>query len=468
MRAIPLITALELPRAAEIHMNGVVLGFAVALSMLTGTMFGLAPALGASRPDLIHMLRASGEAGTKGTPRRIFAVLNVRGLLSVGQIALSVILLIGATLLIESVTYLRNIDIGFNPAKLLTVSISLPPLRYDTDQKKASFLRELTQHIEALPGVRGTAVAMAVPMMGYAGIPVQDASKPLLKLNERLIAKFLPVSPGYFRTLQIPLKRGRDFTEQDRRTTRRLAIIDESLARRLWPTYPAGPDPIGQHLWVGGVNPKPAEIVGVVANVRQNLDSRNDWQESVYVSYAENPTPSVVLVVRAAGDPLALTGAVREQVRLLDRNQPIGAVETMDDLVEAQVGQRRLLLALLGSFALVALLLALIGIYGVIAYSVSQRVQEIGVRRALGAQHGDILRLVLGKGIVLTLAGIGIGITGALVLTRVMRTFLFHVSTTDPATFVGIAGLFLLIALAASYIPGHRATRIDPLAALRV
>lgn len=468
LRAIPNITALNLPRAAEIHMDWVVLGFAAALSVATGVLFGLAPSLGASRPDLMHVLRASGEAAAEGGCRRTLAGLNVRSLLSVAQVALSMVLLIGAALLIESVAHLRNVEVGFNPANLLTVSVSLPPLRYDTDRKKASFFEELAQRVRSLPGVQGAAVAMSLPMMGYVGSPVQDAAKPRLRLNERLIAKVFPTTPAYFRTLEIPLKRGRDFTEHDTQDAQRVAIIDESLARRFWPGYPAGQDPVGQRLLIGGVNFKSAEIVGVVGDIHQNLDNRNDWQESVYISFAQDPQPSAIVAIRTAGDPLSFTTAVREQVRTLDRDQPIGPVRTMDDRVEAQVGQQRLLVILLSSFALVALLLALIGIYGVLAYSVAQRIQEVGIRRALGAQQSDILRLVIGQGVVLALAGIAIGLGGAIALTRVMRTLLFHFSATDPATFAGIASLFLLVALVACYIPACRAARIDPIAALRV
>ncbi|MDQ2776370.1 MAG: ABC transporter permease, partial [Acidobacteriota bacterium] len=468
LRIIPRITAIDLPRAGEIHMDWAVLGFAAGLSVATGILFGLAPSLGASRPDLMHVLRASGQAASKGASRRILARLNMRNLLSIAQIALSIVLLIGAALLIESVAYLRGVEVGFNPANLLTVSVSLPPLRYDTDQKKASFFEELARRVGALPGVRDAAVAMSLPMMGYAGSPVQDAAKPRLKLNERLIAKIFPITPAYFRTLQIPLKRGREFTAHDTQDAQRVAIIDESLARRFWPGYPRHQDPIGRRLLIGGVNPKSAEIVGVVADVHQNLDSRADWQESVYVSFAQDPTPSAVIALRTAGDPLSFTRAVSEQVRNLDRDQSIGPVRTMEEQVEAQVGQRRLLLILLGSFALVALLLALIGIYGVIAYSVAQRVQEVGIRRALGARQSDILGLILGQAVVPALAGIAVGIGGAIALTRVMRTVLFHVSATDPLTFAGIASLFLLVALGASYIPARRAARIDPMTALRV
>ena len=261
--------------------------------------------------------------------------------------------------------------------------------------------------------------------------------------------------------------RDREFTDQDTEDAQRVAIVDEALARRFWPEYPSGPDPVGQRLWVGGVNPKPAQIVGIAANVHQSLEN-SAWPETVYVCFAQNPLPSAMLAIRTDGDPLRFTSAVREQVRALDKDQGISAVRTMDDLVEEEVGQRRLLVILLGSFAGVALMLALIGIYGVIAYSVAQRTREMGIRRALGAQHGDILRLVVVQGFRLAVAGVAIGLAGAYGLTRLMESLLFHVSATDPATFVGVALLFLFVALAASYIPARRATRIDPMAALRI
>ena len=464
--AIPHLTAFELPRASEIHMDATVLGFAVALSAATGVLFGLAPSLGASRPDLIRVLRASG-ATSNPAGRRSFLGLNVRGVLSVGQVALSIVLLIGVALLMESIAYLRGINLGFNPGHLFTASVSLPPLRYESDHKRAMFFDELVRRVQSMPGVRGATAAWYLPMMGYAGIPVQDASKPPLKLNERLIAKYLPVSAGYFSALGIPLRRGRTFTERDKEDAQRVAIIDENLARRLWPGYPGGPDPIGQRLWVGATSPKPAEIIRIVANIHQDLEDIA-WPQSVYVAFAQNPQASAVFAMRVAGDPLSYSRAVREQVRELDPNQTIGKVQTMDDLLEAQVGQRRLLAILLGSFAGVALLLALIGIYGVIAYSVAQRTQEVGIRRALGAQQTDILRLVIGQGLVLAGSGIMIGLIGSFALTRVMKTLLFHVSATDPATFAGIAALFLVVAVTACYIPARRASRIDPMAALRV
>jgi len=466
LRAIPEFPSFNLPRAGEIRLDGTVLGFAAALSLVTGTLFGLAPALRASRPDLMGVLRTSGEAANQRGPRGIPGWLTLRGLLLVGQIALSVVLLIGAALLMESVAQLHRVDVGFNPANLLTARVALPALRYDTDLKKTLFFQNLVRQVGATAGVRGATAAWYLPMMGSAGTPVQDANQPPLRLNQRPIATLVMVTPAYFSTLEIPFRRGRDFAGRDTAEAQRVAIINESLARRFWPAYPAGPDPIGQGMLVGGVNPKPAEIVGIVADVHQGLEG-SPWAETVYLAFPQNAQGSAVLAVRTTGDPLRFAGAVREQVRALDRDQPVAGVQTMEDLVEAAVGRRRLLAPLLGLFAGVALLLALIGIYGVISYSVAQRTREMGIRRALGAQHQDILRLVVGHGLALALAGVAIGIGGAFALTQVMGSLLFHVSATDPTIFAGIGALFLVVTAAACYLPARRATRIDPMDALR-
>jgi predicted permease len=467
LRAIPKIIALDLPRAGEIQMDWIVLGFSAALSITTGVLFGLAPSLGASRTDLMSTLRASGEAGQQGVPRRILAAVNIRGLLVVAQIALSIILLIGAVLLVESIAHLRHVNVGFNPANLLVMRITLPPLRYETDQKRAAFFERLAQGIEALPGVHSAVAAIYLPMMGSSGTPVQDAASPRLKLNERPIETIVTVTPGYFRTIGTALRRGRDFGAQDMADSQRVTIIDESLARQFWPSYPSGEDPAGKFIFVGGINPKPAQIVGVVADVRQNLEG-NVWPGTVYLPFTQGAPQSAIFAIRTAGDPLRFTRAVREQVRALDRDLPATNFRTMDALVEAQVGQRRLLMIMLESFSGVALLLALIGIYGVISYSVAQRTKEVGIRRALGARQSDILWLVVRQGCGLVLAGIAFGLGGAVALTRLVNSLLFGVSATDRATFAGVALLFLVVGLAGSYIPARRAARIDPMAALRV
>ena len=304
-------------------------------------------------------------------------------------------------------------------------------------------------------------------MTGYGGSPVQDAAKPPLRLNERPIATISVIMPDYFRTLGIPMRRGRDLPERDAIGTQRVTIIDEVTARRFWPAYPGGQDPIGQHLLIGGTDPHPAQIVGIVSHVHQNVEN-DAWPETVYLSFAQNPQSSAMLAIRTEADPLRSTKMVREHVHALDRDQPVADVRTMDDLVDREVGQRRLVVELLGSFAGVALLLSLTGIHGIVSYSVTQRFRELGVRSALGAQRADILSLIMGQGLALTLAGIGIGIVAALALTRLMKNLLFETSATDPVTFAGISVLFVLVTVAATYVPARRATRIDPVEALRL
>ena len=463
LRLLPHMTALNLPRTAEIQFDWTVLAFAAGLSVLTGLLFGLAPGLGASRPDLISGLRASGGTAAH---QRSWTALNARGPLVVGQIALSIILLIGAALLIRSVSHLRGVDLGFNPSHLLTMRLSLPASRYDSPQKKDAFYEELLKKLANAPGVRSAAVSMTLPMTSFPGTPVQNAALPPLRLNERPIEVIIITAPGFFTTLQIPLKRGRDFNERDRTGSRRVTIIDEGLARQLWPSYPAGLDPIGQRLFIGGVNPEPAEIIGIAADVHQSLE-KNIWPGSVYVSLLQNPPANAMIAVRTEGEPLVFGHVVREQVRSVDHDQAVSDIRTMEELVEAEVGQRQLMLILLATFAGVAVLLAVTGIYGAISYSVAQRVPELGIRRALGAQSGHIISLVMTQGLWLALAGIVLGIAGALALTRVMTSMLFQVSATDPETFAVIALLFLLVALVASYIPAWRASRLDPMASLR-
>src|SRR5579863_2735141 len=457
-------SALDLPRAGEIQLDGLVLGFAVLLSIGTGVLFGLVPSLGASRPDLAAVLRASGEAAGSTGKKRVALGISARGALVIGQVALSMVLLIGAALLMQSLARLYGVSPGFNPSHLLALRISLPPSRYDTGQKQAAFFDELARRVQVLPGVRSAAATWTLPFMGFARTPVQLANQPPQPLNQRPLALIQDVTPAYFRTLEIPLKRGREFSERDDAGAPPAAIITESLARVLWPAYPNGLDPVGQRILVGS-KADPVEIVGVVADIHQALEV-DPWP-GVFRPFDQNPFAASSFAVRTAGDPLQFVHAVSDQVRAIDPDQPASEFKTMEDLMEAEGGQRRVILTLLGCFAGAALLLAVIGIYGVIAYSVAQRTQEVGIRRALGARHEDILRLVIGQGVALTLAGVALGIGGALALTRVMASLLFQTSTTDPAAFAGIAILFVIVALVASYIPARRATRIDPMSALR-
>jgi len=460
------LTLVELPRAAEIRLDSQVLAFAAALSLITSLLFGLAPAMAASRTDLAGVLRGSGEAPAIAGIRASLR-LGPRSLLVIAQVAVSVTLLIGATLLIESLGRVYKVDPGFDSSNLLTMRIALPPARYDTDAKKARFYDQLIRSLESLPGVRGAALSLTLPMMDtWMGAPVQLTGSAPLKLNERPIAIIQDISSTYFRTMQISLKRGREFTAEDRAQSAPVAVASENLVRLFWPQYPAGPDPIGDHILVGS-NPQPVQIVGIVGNVRGS-GRDDDPKAEVYLPCAQKPPQSAMLVVRTAGDPRSFLRTIRNQVLAIDHDQPLSDIATMTELTEASEGPLRLMMMLLGTFAGVATLIAAIGIYGVIAYSVGERTREMGIRRALGAERVDILSLVVGQGLQLAAAGILLGIGGALALTRLLQDLLFRINTMDPLTFLIVTILFTLVAILASYIPARRAIAIDPMAALRM
>jgi putative ABC transport system permease protein len=458
------VNALYISGARDIRMDGMVLGFTVLLSIGTGVLFGLAPSLQMSRPDLNEVLRDRGTAGARRG-------MTAHGLLVTGQVALSIVLLIGAALLIESFYRLHSVDPGFEARNLLTAKIALPRARYDTDLKREAFFRELLPRLQQLPGVRSAALAMLLPTTSWirTNITQVEGSPELDPGDAASYAVVQSTTPDYFRTLGIPLKRGRAFTARDNtRDSRPVMIVNETLARRLWPEYPSEVNPIGLHIkegydkelgWI--------EVIGIVADIHEGGLAKDAVAE-FYLPCALHPPLSAFLIARTEGDPLRFSNGIRDRVLAVDRDQPVSDVKTMESVFESTLGQRRLTMLLLGTFAGVALLLATVGIYGVVAYSVAQRTQEVGIRRALGAQQGDILRLILGQGLGMVLAGIGIGLGGALALTRVMKNLLSHVNAADPVTFVGIALLFVVVALAGSYIPARRAARIDPMAALRV
>ena len=385
----------------------------------------------------------------------------------IGQMALSIVLLIGATLLIESLARLYRVDPGFQSTHLLTLKIALSPVRYDSDEKKAAFYEQLIERAESLPGVQSAGVTLTLPMaMGGWARPWKRLAGLRLAINERPIAIFQSITPGYFRTMEIGLKRGREFTDGDRLGAVPVTIINESLARVFWPQYPDGPDPVGQHILIGN-DTHPSEIVGIVADVHQT-GKDVDPKPGVYFPCAQKPPAAAMLAVRTNGDPLSFANAIRAQVLAIDRDEPVSEVSTMDSIVEASEGQLRLMMRLLAAFAAAATLLAVIGLYGVISYSVVQRTKEIGIRRALGAPTGNVLALVARQVIILAGIGVVLGIGGAFALTRLMRDMLFQVSATDSLTFTAISVGFILVALAASYIPAKRAVGVDPIAALRM
>ena len=466
MRGLRGMIALNVPRSADIRIDGAVLAFAAALSLITGILFGLAPSLSASRPDLAAVLRGPGEAGGFAGAKPRLLRLNPRSLLVIGQVALSTVLLIGAALLIESLARVYRVDPGFQASNLLTMSLSPSSTRYDTVQKRAAYYNALVEHIEALPGVNNAAITLTLPMTGYAQAPVEISGRPEVKLNERPLAFIQFITPSYFQVMKIARRRGREFTAHDDAGAVPVAIIDENTALRFWPQYPEGPDPVGRYIQVGAYL-KPAKIVGIVADIReQGLDRES--RPAVYLATAQQPPLAGILAVRTRGDPLSLANAVRNQILTVDRDQAVSQVSSMNEVVDASEGQLRVMMTLLGIFAGTATIIAMVGLYGVIAYSVAQRTKEIGIRRALGAQREQIFSLVVGHGLRLAFYGVLLGIGGAFVLTRVLRELLFHVSATDPATYAGVAFLFIVVAGAASYFPARRAASIDPLATLRL
>jgi putative ABC transport system permease protein len=456
---------LIVPGAGAITLDSTVLASALALSILTAVLFGLAPAWSASRPDLADALRAAGEGAARSTRTSNLP----RSLLVIAQIAMSVTLLTGAGLLMRSFLRLRSIDVGFNPSHLLTMKIALPPARYDTPQKRFAFFSDAVSRVEAIPGVRDAAMVTTLPtttwirtnvfgVEGRAPVPEDDPSS---------FAVWQSVTADYFRTLGLRLQRGRFFGARDDRSgAPPVMIINETLARALWPEYP-NVNVVGRHMGEGYDKlAGQMEVVGVVADVREGGLAHASTPE-FYVTSAVHPPQTAFLTARTAADPLELTGAIRAQILAIDSAQAVSDVRTMEDVLEASIGQRRLALSLLGGFAGVALLLAVVGIYGVIAYSVSERTKEVGIRRALGAETGDILRMVLGQTLTLASGGVAIGIAAAFALTGLLRAMLFGITATDPATFITIAAVFLIAALAAGAIPAWRATRIDPMSALR-
>jgi predicted permease len=468
LRGIRTATALDLPRSSEIHLDLGVLGFALALSVLTGILFGLAPALSAFRRDLAAVLQGNLGVSTGGRFRRHLArpfSVGPRGVLVAGQVALSLILLVSAGLLLESLARLYRVAPGFRPDHVLTMSVSLAPTQYDTDAKRAGFYTQLVDRVEALPGVEHASVTLTLPTAGWAGTPIQITGRPEPPLNQRPIAFVQQISPDYFQTLEIPLKRGRAFNIRDNAAAPGVTVIDEALARRFWPQYPRGENPVGQHLLVGS-HKEPIEIVGIAAAVHQE-GRDTDPMPGFYLPNAQSPPQAAILVVRTKSDPAGLTDAVRRQVLALDRNQPISDVKTLSAVLDASEDQRRLMFSLLGAFSVAATLLAVLGLYSVISYSVVERTREIAIRQALGAQRSSILRLVLRQGLGVALMGIVAGIVGAAGLTRLLSSMLFGVKALDPVTFMLAAMLFLMVAFAASYIPARRAAAVEPMAALR-
>jgi putative ABC transport system permease protein len=452
----------NLPRLSGIGVDGWVLGFTLLISVMTGIIFGLAPALKASRPDLNDALKEGGRGSTEG-----FSGRRLRNLLVVSEMALALVLLISAGLLIRSFLQLQQVNAGFDPANVLTMSVQLPESKYEQGVQVSAFFEQTLERIAALPGVESAGGVTTLPLSGNnmrTTFTVQNRPAPVP--GQEPLAQLRAVTPGYFRTLRIPLLRGEEFTENYKKDRPGRIIINDTMARRFFPDE----DPIGLRLSIGlGIDdndPTAWEIVGIVGDVRHaSLDA--EPIPEMYVPHSQQSWPFLTLVVRSSSDPMALAGPVRSQILALDNDQPVSGIRSMEGMVSASIAQPRFYLLLLSIFAALALVLAAVGIYGVLSYSVTQRMHEIGIRMALGAKQSDVIKLVVGQGMMLALVGVAIGLVSAFVFTRLMSSMLYGVSATDPVTFAALALLLTAVALLASYIPARRATKVDPMIALR-
>jgi putative ABC transport system permease protein len=449
----------DLPQGMPIAMDSRVLLFMVAISVLTGILFGIFPALQLSRTNMNETLRDEGRGSTGGHRR-----VQLRGVLVVSQVALSLVLLIGAGLLVRSFSRLLRVDPGFDPQNVLTMNVSLPTVKYADAQKQVAFFDELTRRVSALPGVRSAAISAALPLVPKRITPVLPEGQPEVALAERPFIIIEAISPAWFKTMRVPLQAGREFTDADKAGSPNVVIVNQALARRYWPNQ----NPIGKHIVLGR---QPAsEVVGVAIDVK-NRGLALDPQVQLYFPFSQIPWGNMNLLVRTATDPHGMVSAVRAQIAAIDADQPVTSIQTVDELMDGSRARPRLVLLLLGVFSAAALVLAIIGIYGVLAYSVAQRRQELGIRLALGAEKSHILRLVVGYGLTLAGVGIVIGLVFALALSWIMASLLsgvlYKISARDLTTFAVAPVVFLLIALVASYLPARRATQVDPNEALR-
>ncbi|HZM88827.1 MAG TPA: ABC transporter permease [Blastocatellia bacterium] len=445
----------ELARVAAITIDLRVLGFTLLISLLTGLLFGLVPSLQLSRPDLNVSLKEGGHGSG-------FHGRGLRSVLMVSEVALAIVLLVGAGLLIRSFVKLLDVDPGYRAENILTARLQLPP-RYNEKSRRVQFYEQTLQRLAALPGVAAAGATSHLPLTSYNLGGALRVEGRLPKEGEKeTTAPIGSVNPDYFRAMSIGLRAGRLFTDGDAQDAPSVAVLSETLARELF----QDDDPIGKRLFVAGSGAELTTVIGVVGDIRhQGLDRQID--SAVYLSYRQTPRPGVALVLRTTGDPLSLATSLRRAVHEVDPALPVYQVMTMDERLSNSVAARRFNLLLLGGFAVLALVLAGVGVYGVISYVVTARTHEVGIRMALGAQRVDVLRLFIKQGMVRVLIGVGLGLFGAFALTRVMTSMLFGVSANDPTTFAVVASLLCLIAVMACYFPARRAARVDPLVALR-
>lgn len=450
----------DIPRAIQVGLDWRVLGFTLSVTLLTGFVFGLVPALQLSKTDLTESLKEGRGAGAGARKNR------VRGVLVIAELAIAVVLLVGAGLLIQSFWRLQHVNSGLQAHNVLTFNVSIPEVRYSSE-KQVRFYRDLTNRLRALPGVQSASASVPLPLSGDRFmISFQIDGRPVAPKDQPSADLFM-TGPDYFRTMGIPVLQGRDFNDRDDHSATPVVIVSDTFARQFFP----GENPIGKRMEPGissWDNEKTTmrEIIGVVADIR-NRALNTDPKPVYYLPQTQVPFNEVAMVVKTSNDPHALISSVTREVQAMDSEVPIYNVKTMDEYVSSSVAAPRFNTTLLSIFASVALVLTVIGLYGVMSYSVAQRTNEIGIRMALGAQTRDVLGLIVKDGVKIVSIGLLIGIGGALALTRLLEALLFGVTTRDPLTFIFIAGLLSLVAMLACCIPALRATRVDPLEALR-
>ena len=461
-----LVPAGYLPQEADISIDVNILLFTLAVSILTAILFGLAPALHATRVDLAGSMKEGGRSATSGSGRA-----RLRSVLIVSEVALAFILLSGAGLLIGSFYRLQRVDTGFNSTNVITAGIPIPRTRFGQPAQLLEYLRQIGERVGTVPGVRGVAFTNALPMQGWGdGMPFLIAGHEAVDMAHRTACFYKRVSVSYFRTLQIHLLRGRTLTDQDRTGAPPVLAINESMAK----SYFKGEDPIGKRILIQellygqpGLGPEIAwEVVGIVGD-EQTGDLGDTKSPGVYVTYSQSPTNDVNMVLSASADPALLTTAINAAIHEVDKNQALADVRTLDQIKSGTVANDRLQTMLLATFAALALLLSAVGIYGVISYSVTQRTHELGIRAALGASQRGLLGLVIRHGMTLALVGLVLGAAGSLALTRLLSSLLFGISPRDPVTLIAVATILAGVAFAACYIPARRAAGIDPTVALR-
>jgi len=445
--------------AQDVGLSVTVLGFALLISVVTAVIFGLAPAIQATKLDINSWLKEGSGRSSAGVERRF-----LRQLLIVSEVTLSLVLLVGAGLLIKSFVRLQQVNPGFKSENLLTMTVTIPDNKYPDAPRQRAFFQQALQQIQGIPGVKSAAVVTKLPLGGSDKVRAfLIEGRPPLASGQQQTASYNVVSPDYFSTMSIPLVKGRAFTDRDDPNAPLVAIISEAMAHRFFPNE----EPVGKRLILKRANPTIApEIIGVAGDVKgQGLDA--EAKPGIFVPYAQAPASATSLVIRTEANPLGMTAAARHALLNVDKDQPVENITTMEQLISKSTSPQRLTTVLLSIFAVIALVLAAVGIYSIMAQSVRQRRHEIGIRVSLGARPGQILKMVIGQGMFLTLIGVSIGLVGVFFLARILLSLLYQVSTLDPLIYVGTTMLLSAVAFIASYIPARRAMKIDPMRALR-